>query len=148
MQLLVHPQLINTFMDLVARGRAVQNGTQPVSDLTQPQRPWLGNTCLAMMDWPHTYPAWFVVLLTCSTCLPREQAGVRSKYSTTYHIHAIDKLKEKCREYNIPLCCFRGLREGIRLSTNPSNTDIMARTRNRIYVNRNPERYIYIRTAQ
>ena len=27
-----------------------------------------------------------------------------SKYSTTDHIHAIDQLKEKCREYNIPLC--------------------------------------------
>ena len=31
-----------------ARGKAVQNGTQPVSDLTHPGR--LGNTCLAMMD--------------------------------------------------------------------------------------------------
>ena len=27
-----------------------------------------------------------------------------SKYSTTDHIHAINQLKEKCREYNIPLC--------------------------------------------
>ena len=35
---------------------------------------------------------------------PREQAGFRSKYSTTYHIHAINQLKEKCLEYNIPLC--------------------------------------------
>ena len=26
------------------------------------------------------------------------------KYATTDHIHAIDQLKEKCREYNIPLC--------------------------------------------
>ena len=25
-------------------------------------------------------------------------------YSTTYHIHAIHQLKEKCCEYNIPLC--------------------------------------------
>ena len=32
-----------------------------------PQRLGLGNTCLAMMDWPHTYHAWCVVLLTCST---------------------------------------------------------------------------------
>ena len=34
---------------------------------------------------------------------PREQAGFRSKYSTTDRIHAINQLKEKCREYNIPL---------------------------------------------
>ena len=34
---------------------------------------------------------------------PREQAGFRSKYSTTDHIHAINQLKEKCHEYNIPL---------------------------------------------
>ena len=30
---------------------------------------------------------------------PREQAGSRSKYSTRHHIHAINQLKEKCREY-------------------------------------------------
>ena len=35
---------------------------------------------------------------------PREQAGFMSKYSTTDHMHAINQLKEKCREYNIPLC--------------------------------------------
>ena len=35
---------------------------------------------------------------------PREPAGFRSKYSTTYHIHAINQLKEKCHEYNIPMC--------------------------------------------
>ena len=35
---------------------------------------------------------------------PREQVGFRSKYSTTDHIHAINQLKEKSREYYIPLC--------------------------------------------
>ena len=35
---------------------------------------------------------------------PREQAGFRSKYSTTDHIHVINLLKENCSEYNIPLC--------------------------------------------
>ena len=29
---------------------------------------------------------------------PREQAGFRSKYSSTEYIHAINQLKEKCRE--------------------------------------------------
>ena len=38
MQLVVHLQLINTCMTLAARGRAVQDGTQPISELTQPQR--------------------------------------------------------------------------------------------------------------
>ena len=54
---------------------------------------------------------------------------------------------EKCREYNIgpptTVCCFCGLRESIRLSINPSNIDIIARTRNRRCVHRNPERHIY-----
>ena len=35
---------------------------------------------------------------------PREQTGYRGKYSTTDHMHAIKQLKEKCREYNMPLC--------------------------------------------
>ena len=35
---------------------------------------------------------------------PRQQAGFRSGYPTTDHIHAVNQLKEKCREYNIPLC--------------------------------------------
>ena len=33
-----------------------------------------------------------------------QQAGFRSKDSTTDHIPAINKFKEKYREYNIPRC--------------------------------------------
>ena len=35
---------------------------------------------------------------------PREQAELRSKYSTADHLHAINQHIETCREYNIPLC--------------------------------------------
>ena len=35
---------------------------------------------------------------------PREQAGFRSGYTTTDYNHVVNQLKEKCREYNIPLC--------------------------------------------
>ena len=35
---------------------------------------------------------------------PQEQAGFRSRYSTTDHINVVNELYEKCREYNIPLC--------------------------------------------
>ena len=35
---------------------------------------------------------------------PREQAGFRGGYATTYHIHVINQLKEKYCERNIPLC--------------------------------------------
>ena len=72
---------------------------------------------------------------------PREQAGFRSKYSTTDHIPAINQLKEKYREYNIPRCV--AFVDYDRLSTNPSNIDIIARTRNRRHVHSNSERHIY-----
>ena len=39
-----------------------------------------------------------------ATRLEKKRAGFRSKYSSTDHIHAINQLKEKCREYNIPRC--------------------------------------------
>ena len=35
---------------------------------------------------------------------PREQAGFRSGYSTTDHIHVVNHLKENRREGTIPLC--------------------------------------------
>ena len=34
---------------------------------------------------------------------PQEQAGFKSRYSTTDYIHVVNQLKEKFREYNIPL---------------------------------------------
>ena len=34
----------------------------------------------------------------------KQDLGASRPYSTTDHIHAINQLKEKCREYNIPLC--------------------------------------------
>ena len=33
-----------------------------------------------------------------------QQTGFKSKYSTTDHIHVINQLKQKYREYNTPLC--------------------------------------------
>ncbi|XP_013383867.1 uncharacterized protein LOC106154146 [Lingula anatina] len=35
---------------------------------------------------------------------PKEQAGFRGQYTTTDHMHTVNQLKEKCLEYNIPLC--------------------------------------------
>ena len=45
----------------------------------------------------------FTKVLTKNLNQPREQAGFRSRYSTTDHIHVVNQLK-KCRECNIPLC--------------------------------------------
>ena len=44
---------------------------------------------------------------------PREQAGFRSKYSTTDNIHAINQLKEVKRIQHTTVRRVRGLREGI-----------------------------------
>ena len=35
---------------------------------------------------------------------PIEQARFRSRYSTIDHIHTVNQLKEKCVEYQKPLC--------------------------------------------
>ena len=74
----------------------------------------------------------------------REQAGFRSKYSTTDHIHAINQLTEKCREYNIPLCvAFVDYEKAFDSVQTQAILTIIARTRNRRCVHRNPERHIY-----
>ena len=41
---------------------------------------------------------------TLNETQPRKQAGFRSRYSTTDHIHVVNQLKEKCKEYNTPPC--------------------------------------------
>ena len=70
---------------------------------------------------------------------PREQAVFRSKHSTTDHIHAINQLKEKCREYNIPLCvAFVNYEKAF----DSVQTQAIL-TSNRRRVHRNPERHIY-----
>ena len=35
---------------------------------------------------------------------PQGHPRFRSRYSMTDHIHFVNQLKEKCREFNIPLC--------------------------------------------
>ena len=62
---------------------------------------------------------------------PRKQAGFRSRYSMTDHIHVVNQLKEKCNEYNIPPC-ITFIEYVCRLSANP-------RTGDRICVLRTPE---------
>ena len=42
--------------------------------------------------------------MTLDETKPREQTRFSSEYATTDHIHVVNQLKEKCREYNIPLC--------------------------------------------
>ena len=58
---------------------------------------------------------------------PREQAGFRSKYSTTDHIHAIN-------QQHTTVCCFRGLREGIRFSTNAILTSLQEQGIEDVYI--------------
>ena len=75
---------------------------------------------------------------------PSEQAGFRSKYSTTDHIHAINQLKEKCREYNIglPLCvAFVDYEKAFDAVQTQAILTSLARTRNRRCVYRNHERH-------
>ena len=75
---------------------------------------------------------------------PREQAGFRSKYSTTDHIHAINQLKEKCREYNIPLCvAFVDYEKAFDSVQTQAILTSLQEQWNRRCVNRNPERHIY-----
>ena len=65
-----------------------------------------------------------------------------SKYSTADHIHAINELKEKCREYNIPLCvAFVDYEKAFDPNTNLKNIYIIAKTRNRRCIHINPERH-------
>ena len=68
----------------------------------------------------------------------REQAGFKSRYSTTEHIHVVNQLNEKCRDYPI-LYRIRRLRESLRLSANPSSTDLVSRTGGRRCVPRTTE---------
>ena len=69
-----------------------------------------------------------------TTRLEKKLAGFRTKYSTTDHIHVI----------HIPLyVAFVDYEKAFDSLSNPSNIDIIARTRNRRCVHRNPERHIH-----
>ena len=71
---------------------------------------------------------------------PREQAGFRSKYSTTDHIHAINQLEKKCREYNIPLCvAFVDYEKAF----DSVQTQAILTSLQEQGIHRNPERHVY-----
>ena len=84
------------------------------------------------------YKLFTKIITTRDENKPREQAGFRSKYSTTYHIpgtcHKPTFKREVLRIQHTTLRCVRGLHKDIWLSTNPSNIDIIARTRNGRYI--------------
>ena len=79
---------------------------------------------------------------------PRDLAGFRSKYSTTGHMHAINQLKEKCLEYNIPLCvAFVDYKKAFDPVQNQAMlTSLQEQGIEDVYIE--ILKYIYIRTAQ
>ena len=76
---------------------------------------------------------------------PREQARFRRKYSTTDHIHAINQLKEKCREFNIPLCvAFVDYEKAFdSVQTQAILTSLQEQTIEDVYIEILKDRYIY-----
>ena len=73
---------------------------------------------------------------------PQGHPIFRSRHSMTDHIHVINQLKEKWREYTIPHCtAFINYNKAFDSVQNSSSTDLVSKTGDRRCVHRTPEGY-------